>query len=172
MKIKKLTFSAVLLAFALVIFIAEAQLPPLAPIPGIKLGLANIITVSALYMLGRREAFVILMLRIILGGIFTGNAVGFVYSISGGLVSFAVVAVVSVFVEESGLWAVSVLGAIGHNVGQILAAVVITGTVQILWYLPVLIISAVITGTFTGVAAQITLRRLRKTKLPEDIKNA
>lgn len=151
-----------LLGTALIIFIIEAQLPPLAPIPGIKLGLANIITLISLYALGRKEAFIILTARILLGSIFTGNAVGFIYSIAGGLVCFAVMAAASVVINENRIWVTSVFGAIGHNIGQIGAAVFIMRTVQIAWYLPVLTVSAVITGTFTGAAAQLTLGRLKK----------
>lgn len=153
-----------LLALALIIFVIEAQLPPLAPVPGIKLGLANVITLVSLYMLGRREAFVILILRIILSSVFAGNLIGFFYSVSGGLLSFIVMSVMMIFIKENRMWVTSVLGAMGHNIGQIAAAIVIMKTPQIIWYLPVLMISAVITGVFTGVLAQTALKRLRKIK--------
>lgn len=165
MKTRKLTIMAALLGLSLIIFVLEAQLPPLAPIPGIKLGLANIVTLTAIYMLGRREAFTILALRIILSSIFSGNLIGFIYSISGGMVSFLFMCVMSAFVKEKQMWAVSVFGAIGHNIGQIAAAIFITETLQIIWYLPVLLISAVITGVFTGIASELILKRLRKTNL-------
>lgn len=155
---------AMLLALALIIFVIEAQLPPLAPVPGIKLGLANVITLVSLYMLGRREAFVILILRIILSSIFAGNLVGFFYSVSGGILSFAVMSAMMIFIKENRMWVTSAMGAIGHNIGQIAAAVIIMKTPQIIWYLPVLLISAVITGVFTGVLAQTALKRLRKIK--------
>ncbi len=153
---------SVLLALSLVIFILEAQLPPLAPIPGIKLGLANTITLMAMYMLGRREAFTILVLRIVIGSIFTGNFLGFIYSIAGGLTAFAAMSAAAVFIKENRMWVTSVFGAIGHNVGQTAAAVFVMKTVQIAWYLPVLTVSAVITGVFTGITAQLTLGRLKK----------
>lgn len=161
MKTKKLTLMAMLLALALIIFVIEAQLPPLAPIPGIKPGLANVITLVSLYMLGRKEAFLILVLRIVLSSVFAGNLVGFFYSVSGGLLSFALMSVMMIFIKEDRMWVTSVMGAIGHNIGQIAAAMVIMKTPQIAWYLPVLMISAVITGVFTGVLAQIALKRLR-----------
>ncbi len=164
MQAKKLTMMAMLLGIALMIFVIEAQLPPLAPIPGIKLGLTNVITLISLYTLGRKEAFVILILRISLSSVFTGSFVGFLYSLSGGVLSFAVMCFASLFIRENRMWAVSVMGAIGHNVGQIAAACIILKTWQIAWYLPVLVISAVITGVFTGAAAQITLKRIRKIK--------
>lgn len=172
MKTRKLTLMSILLCLALIIFAIEAQLPPIAPIPGIKLGLANVINLMALYMLGRRESFIILVLRIVLSSIFAGNFTGFMYSISGGIICFLFMSVMSLFIKENRMWVVSVFGAIGHNIGQIIIACFIMGTFQIIWYLPVLIISAVVTGFFTGLTAQITLKHLRKTdimtKLLED----
>lgn len=164
MNIKKLTLTAMLLTAALVIFIIEAQIPPIVPVPGIKLGLANTITLMTVYILGRKEAFIVLALRIILSSIFAGNFTGFMYSMAGGLLAFAFMSAAAVFLKENRMWAVSVIGAIGHNTGQIIAAVFILKTPQILWYLPILIISAVITGIFTGAAAQTSVKQLRKTK--------
>ena len=83
LKTNKITIVGVLTAISLVIFILEAQIPPLVPIPGIKLGLANIITLIAVYAVGRREAFIILMLRIIIGSIYSGNMQSFIYSLAG-----------------------------------------------------------------------------------------
>ncbi len=172
MKTRKLTLISMLLVLAIIIFTVESQLPPIAPIPGIKLGLANVINLMALYMLGRRESFTILVLRIVLSSIFAGNFTGFMYSISGGIICFLFMGVMSLFIKENRMWVVSVFGAIGHNIGQIIIACFIMGTFQIIWYLPVLIISAVVTGFFTGLTAQITLKHLRKTdimtKLLED----
>lgn len=164
MGVKKLTLMAMLLAIALIIFVVEVQLPAVAPIPGIKLGLANIITLAAIVWLGRKEAFVILVLRIILGSIFSGRMVSFLYSLSGGLLCFAAVALTIGLFEDDQLWVVSVLGAIAHNVGQIIAAVFIMSTWQIVWYLPALIISGVITGAFTGLCAQLVVKRIGKMK--------
>lgn len=165
MSTKKLTLISILLALALIIFIIEAQLPPIAPIPGIKLGLANVINLIALYMLGRKEAFAILVLRIMLGSIFTGNFASFMYSLSGGIVCFVIMNVMAIFIKENRMWVVSVFGAIGHNTGQIITAYFIMGTPSIMWYLPMLVISAVVTGVFTGTAAQVSLKRLRKTDI-------
>lgn len=176
MKTRKLTLMSILLCLALIIFAIEAQLPPIAPIPGIKLGLANVINLMALYMLGRRESFIILVLRIVLSSIFAGNFTGFMYSISGGIICFLFMSVMSLFIKENRMWVVSVFGAIGHNIGQIIIACFIMGTFQIIWYLPILMISAIITGTFTGLTAQITLKHLRKTgiisKITEDKNHA
>lgn len=155
---------ALLLALALIIFIIESYLPPLAPIPGIKLGLANIVTLIAIYLLGRKEAFVILTLRIVLASVFAGGFAGFMYSMAGGLLCFVCMSLVSFKLGEKHVWVVSALGAICHNVGQIIVACVVIGSISALWYLPFLMISAVLTGVFTGVAAQVSLMKLGKIK--------
>jgi len=157
MKTKKLTLMSMLLALALVIFIIEAALPPIAPIPGIKMGLANIITLISLKWLGKKEAFMILILRIVLGAIFTGNIMSIIYSLSGGIMCFIVMAIIIGKVKS--LWVVSVCGAISHNAAQIAAAVAVTGVVQIAMYLPVLILSGVVTGVFTGAIAATVIKR-------------
>lgn len=162
MRTKKLTLISMMLGLALIIFTVEAQIPPIAPMPGIKLGLANVINLMALYMLGRKESFTILISRIVLSSIFAGNITGFMYSLSGGIVCFMFISVMSLFFQENKMWIVSVFGAIGHNIGQIMIACFIMRTPQLIWYLPVLTISAVITGFFTGMVAQITLKQLRK----------
>ena len=164
MKVRKLTQMAMLLSLALIIFIVESFLPPLAPIPGIKLGLANIITLVAIYMLGRKEAFVILALRIVLASVYSGGIAGFMYSMAGGLCCFLVMALCSFKLGENRMWVVSIFGAIAHNMGQIAVACFVIGSAQVMWYLPVLMISAVLTGAFTGVAAQVTVRRLNKSQ--------
>ena len=147
-----------LTAFALIIFIIEAQLPPLTPIPGIKLGLVNVITLFTLAAVGRKEAFTVMVLRVILGSIFAGGFMSFIYSFAGALVCFALMAAALLFMNENMIWCVSVLGAIGHNTGQMITALAVTRTLQILWYLPVLMISAVVTGLFTGLIAQSVLK--------------
>lgn len=158
MKTKKLAVIAMLTAAALIIFVIEAQLPPLAPIPGIKLGLANVITMVTLVWFGRKEAFTVLMLRIILGSIFAGQMMSFMYSMAGGLLCFLMMSLTIKIFKINQLWVVSVLGALAHNVGQIAVAVFVTGTWQIIGYLPILTVSAVITGVFTGLAASAVIR--------------
>ena len=160
MKTKKLTFMALLLAIALTIFVVEAHIPPIVPIAGVKLVLANIVTLAALVWLGRGEAFTILILRIILGSIFAGQAVSFMYSLGGGIMCFLVMAVALRLLGREKLWVVSVFGALSHNVGQIIVAMVLAGTVGVAAYLPVLIISGVITGAATGLAAQLLTERI------------
>ena len=162
MDTKKLTALALLTAISLIIFIVEAQLPPLAPIPGIKLGLANVMTLVTLVWFGRKEAFTVLMMRIILGTVFAGQLSSFMYSLAGGILCFAVMAaLVNVFSAQQ-LWVVSIFGAMGHNIGQIATAIVATSTWQIIGYLPILMVSAVITGAFTGFSAMFSVKHMKK----------
>ena len=158
MKTKKIALLALLTAIALTIFIIEAQIPPLVPIAGVKLGLANVITLFTLVTLGRREAFTVMALRVILGSIFAGSVTSFMYSAAGALVCFAFMAIAAYLLKDDMIWFISALGAIGHNIGQIAVAVILTKTVQVVWYLPILMISAVITGTFTGLLTQQLLK--------------
>ena len=162
MKTKKLILTAILTAFALVAFVIEGAIPPLTPIYGVKLGLANIFTLFALYALGTRYAAAVLSLRIVLGSIFTGQLVSFIYSLSGGLLSFLLMILLKRFFPLKQLWVLSVLCAVTHNIGQLAAAVFMTQTFAIAYYLPVLILSGIIAGAFTGLCAQLVLMRISK----------
>lgn len=164
MKAKRLALLAALTAIALTVFAVEAQLPPLAPIPGIKLGLANIVTVWALFALGPLDALLILLGRILLGSLFAGQAVSLLYSLAGGLLCFAVCWGLRRVLTERQLWAASVFGALAHNTGQLLAAWALTRTAALWAYFPVLGVSATLTGAFTGLAAQMVYRRLKNAK--------
>ena len=144
---KRLAVLAMFTAIALTIFVAEAQIPPIVPIPGVKLGLANIVTLIAMALLGRRQAGEILLVRIVLGSVFT---------------DLIMCLTIRRFPERL-LWVVSVLAAFGHNAGQLLVAVWVTGTPSILVYAPALVAASVITGAFTGAAAMYLVRALRKT---------
>lgn len=162
---KRITTDAVLTAIALVIFIAELQIPPIVPIPGVKLGLANVITVFALYKLGRKDAFFIMLCRLLLGALFTGSPVTFAFSAAGALLCFVIMAALKAFMNEDQIWAVSVAGAVFHNIGQITAAVIILGSAAILTYFPFLLLSGIITGLFTGLCAQAAYKRLKHIKM-------
>ena len=159
---KRLAVLAMFTAIALTIFVAEAQIPPVVPIPGVKLGLANIVTLIAMALLGRRQAGEILLVRIVLGSVFTGVS-AMLFSIAGGVLAYLVMCLTIRRLPERLLWVVSVLAAFGHNAGQLLVAVWVTGTPSILVYAPALVAASVITGAFTGVAAMYLVRALRKT---------
>lgn len=162
MKPQKLTYMALLTAVALIIFVIEAQIPAPVPIPGVKLGLANIITVYAMFVLAPKEVLMILLCRILLGAVFAGQMTTLMYSLSGGILCFAVMLAAKRFLSLDQIWVCSVLGAIAHNIGQLICAILVVNTIGLIVYLPALLISAVIAGTFTGFAAQYLLKRMGK----------
>ena len=159
MKTRKITLMALLTAIALTIFMIEAQIPALVPIPGIKLGLANIVTVFAVFALGSKEAAMILFARIFLGAIFAGNFSTILYSGAGGLLAILVTIGLRRILTVKQLWVAGALGAIAHSLGQMATAVAVTATLGLLAYLPVMIICSIITGVFTGLCAQLLLNR-------------
>lgn len=159
---KQLTTMALLTAIALAIHVAEAQIPPLVAIPGVKLGLANIITVYAAFSIGGGAAAMILIARILLGSMFGGGVVSLLYSLAGGVLCLLVTLLLRRMLTWKQIWVAGLMGAIVHNIGQILVAILVTGTPAIVSYLPVLMISGVITGTFTGFAAQFVVNRMGK----------
>lgn len=153
MSTKKLTTMSILTGLALIIFIVEAQIPSVTAIPGIKLGLANIITLIALVFLGRKQAGIILAARIILGSIFAGSFSTILFSGAGGLLCYIVMSLSIYRLPRKQLWVISILGAAAHNTGQLLTAVLILRSPALFAYAPVLLISAIISGTFTGLCA-------------------
>ncbi len=157
---QRLTRLALLTALALIIFIVEAQIPPLTAIPGVKLGLANIITLMTLYEFGPKDALMVLLVRIFLGSVFSGQMLMLLFSLAGGLLCYAVCALLYRHVPLKRLWLLSMIGAVCHNIGQILAAILVLGTVDVLWYLPVLVLSGLVSGCFTGLVASALLARL------------
>lgn len=159
MKTQKLTTMALLTAIALTIFIIEAQIPALIPIPGVKLGLSNIVTVYAVWAIGSKEGAMILFARILLGAVFSGNFGTIFYSAAGGLLAILATIGLKFVLKENQLWVAGCLGAIAHSIGQMIVAVWITGTPTLLIYLPVLVVCSVITGLFTGLCAQLLMKR-------------
>ena len=158
MKTKRLTLTAMLTGIALIVFIVESQIPLPIAVPGIKLGLANAVTLFALAVLGGREAFAVLCLRLTIGSIFAGGINTLVYSAAGGLLSFAVMYVLLKLLKQELLWAVSAFGAAAHNIGQLAAAWVMTGSAAVFAYLPVLILAGIASGIFTGLCAYYVVK--------------
>ena len=159
MKTKKLTYMALLTAIALTIFVVEAQIPALVPIPGIKMGLANIVTVFVVFAIGSKEAAAVLFARIFLGAVFAGNFSTIFYSAAGGGCAIAVTVLLKKILTKKQLWVAGALGAIAHSVGQMAMAITITATPGLIAYLPVMIVVSIITGTFTGLCAQFLVNR-------------
>lgn len=164
MKASKLIELSLLATIALTIFVIELRIPNLIPIPGIKLGLANIVTIYAVYRYGAKEALMLLLTRIILGAFFSGQIMSLVYSLAGGMLCLVGMLLLRRIILKKHIWICSILGAILHNIGQIMIAILITETLGIIAYLPILIVSACIAGTFTGLCAQLIINRDWKRK--------
>lgn len=160
MKTRKLTKLGLLTCLALIIFIIELRLPDLVPIPGVKLGLANIVTVYCIYTFTPAETAMMLFSRILLGALFSGNLMALWYSIAGGMLCFAGMTLLRRFADEKNMWFWSVAGAVLHNIGQITVAMIVLKSTTVLGYLPFLLISGCIAGLFTGICAQLVTKRL------------
>ena len=160
MNAKKVTQLALLSAVALIIFIVELRIPNLVPIPGVKLGLANIVTVYAVYRYRPVEVFLIVLVRIVLGSMFSGTALSFLYSLGGAVCCLCGMLLLKRVISLSCLWLSSPCGAVFHNIGQIVVAMLVMRTSAVLVYLPTLMISGIVAGLFTGVCGQILVRRI------------
>ena len=162
MKTRKLVLLALLTAIALTIFMLEAQLPAPVPLPGVKLGLANIVTVFTVFLLGPREGAAVLFVRIFLGAVFAGNFSTILYSVGGGGLAILVTIGLRRVLHNNQLWAAGCAGAVAHSIGQMAVAVAVSGTPGLLVYLPVMIVISIVTGLFTGLCAQFLLNRGEK----------
>ena len=158
---KKLTTLSLLSAIALALYAVESALPPIVPIPGIKLGLANIITVYAAYRFSAKDVLLIAVTRVFLGSLFGGNFSVIIYSLSGALACLAGMLLLRKIIPLEYVWLCSIIGAILHNTGQMAAAIFITRTPAVLAYYPPLIISGSIAGLFTGLCAMFILKRVK-----------
>ena len=158
-KSKPLTLSAILVALALGLSYLERLFPLqlLIPLPGVKLGLANIVTMMALYFLGAKPAFSILVVRCLLGSLFAGSISGLFMSLGGGLCAFAVMALAKRLPCFS-VYGVSVLGAAAHNTGQVLAAVALLYSSHTFAYLPFLLFVSIVSGLLTGAVSAAGFR--------------
>ena len=154
-KAKRIAELGVLTALALIMFFVELQIPNPFPIPGIKLGLANIVTVYAVYRYKAWEAAAVAAVRITLGSVFAGNVSALLYSAAGSALCIFGMVILKRYIDEKHLWLASVFGAVLHNTGQILAACLLLQTPQIFAYYPFLIVSGCLAGGFTGLCAQL-----------------
>ena len=160
--LQRLTRGALLTAIALTIFMVEAQIPVPIPIPGVKLGLANIVTIYAVYVLGPADALMILLSRIFLGAVFSGQMMTLMYSLGGGLCCFAAMLVLRLILDKNHIWLASPVSAIFHNLGQLAVAAAVMKTWAVLAYLPYLVLAGVCAGVFTGLSAQFLIRRMER----------
>ena len=163
MKTKKVAFLGLTIALSMILSFVESQIPPLVAVPGVKAGLANIVMVFMLYRVSVKETAIVSLIRVILVSLLFGSVMSLAYSLVGAALSLVGMALI----KKTGLFspiAVSVVGGILHNIGQIAVACFVTETAQIVYYLPVLLISGTIAGVIIGIAAGIVVKRTEKVK--------
>ncbi len=163
--IRRLTRLALLTALALAIHLLEGQIPNPLPIPGAKLGLANVVTLYAIFAVGPVDALWVLLSRILLGSLFSGRATTLFYSLAGGLLCYLITCLLHKFIPHRQLWVAGMLGGICHNIGQLAVAIAITRTPALVVYLPWLLLCGMGTGLFTGLCVRLLLE-----KLPDKLK--
>lgn len=159
----KLTIAALMAALALIFSYIEVLIPFSFGIPGIKLGIANLVIIVALYCLGTRYALLINIIRILIGGLLFSGIFGMFYSMAGALLSMLVM----VLVKKCGLFSVtgvSMAGGVAHNLGQLLVAAFLVSNLKIFVYFPVLVISGVVSGAVIGILAYLVIKKLPAAK--------
>ena len=147
-------------ALAMIFGYVEVLIPFSVGIPGVKLGIANIVVVTGLYVLRTQEIFLISLVRILLTGLLFGNGMTLLYSLAGGLLSFLIMYISKKFRLFS-MVGVSVSGGVFHNMGQLLAAMTVLGSGKIIYYFPVLIVAGIVTGTLIGVLSERIVKAVR-----------
>lgn len=160
----KVAYFGVFIALALIFSYVESLIPFQIGIPGVKLGLANLITVTALYKMGTKEAAILSVLRIVLSGFLFANLFSILYSMAGGLLSLLVMSVMKKRGSFS-VFGVSMAGGVAHNIGQIIIAMLVVETFSVVYYVPVLMIAGLATGFVIGLLAQEMLKRLARLEL-------
>jgi heptaprenyl diphosphate synthase len=164
MKSNKLAYLGIFTSLALILSFVESQIPPLMAIPGVKLGIPNIAILFILYKVGWKEAALVNLVRVFIVGLLFGSLVSIMYSFAGAFLSLFGM----ILLKKSNWFScvtVSVIGGILHNVGQIIMACLVTVTSELMYYLPVLIISGTVAGILIGIVAGILLKRMEKFKI-------
>ena len=163
-RVQQIAISGLLTSLMLVLGLVERQFPLTAAVPGIKLGLANSVLLYALYMMGVRQSVVLMLLKALMSWLIYTNLNAMFYSLGGGVLSLLAMVLLQ-RVNGVSIVGVSALGAVFFNIGQILVAVLMLNTPQLLvTYLPVLMVSGVVTGILTGIVAQMVMKHLRQLK--------
>lgn len=165
MKTRRMTFLGLMVGYSLVLYIIESLIPnPLVALfPGAKLGLSNIITLISLIVLGARDTLIILTIRVILSSIFAGPLSYLLFSIGGAYISLVSMYLVS-RIKGFSIIGVSIAGAIGHNIGQLLIASMIVENINMVGYLPFMLIASLVTGMFVGMVANYAVPKLNNFK--------
>jgi len=165
-KTKKLVLLSLFVAGAIVLSIIESMFPVPVAVYGVKLGLANIITIVLLYFFGVKEAVIVVFVRVLLSSMYGGGFVVFLFSVTGGILSAVVMWILmKVLADRVSLVSISIVGSIVHNAGQLIVAGFVLNDFAVMAYLPVLMVSGVIMGVFTGFIGSFLIGSLKKTKL-------
>ena len=161
-KAKNVAFYGIMIALAFILSYLESFIPinAIIPIPGVKLGFANIVVLFSLYTLKLRDAVIIAIIRVFLSGLLFGNPMTIAYSLCGCALSLTVMYLTKK--TKLSIIGISMLGGIFHNIGQLIMAVILTHTSRIAYYLPVLLISGMVTGLLMGVCAKMVIERINK----------
>ena len=163
MKTKKVAMLGLCIALSMVLSFIESQIPPLVAVPGVKVGLPNLVMVFMLYKIGWKETAIVSLIRVVLVSMIFGSVVSMAYGLVGATLSLTGM----ILLKKTKLFstiAVSVVGGVLHNVGQIAVACVVMGTAQVAYYLPVLLISGTIAGVVIGFVAGLLVKKLDKLK--------
>lgn len=161
---RKVAFYGIFAALAVLMGYVEAMVPSPVPIPGVKLGLANVIVLIALYFMGTGSAIGVNVIRVIISALLFNGFSGFLFSIAGAALSMLVMYLAKK-VRSSSVIGVSVLGGVAHNIGQIAVAAVVLQTPGLMYYLPTLLISGIVTGIVIGIVAKYCLSHIEKSGL-------
>ncbi|MBQ8789625.1 MAG: Gx transporter family protein [Oscillospiraceae bacterium] len=164
MKTKKVAMLGLTIALAMIMSYIEALVPLSFAVPGIKMGLANIVIIFVLYKIGTKEAILVSIIRVILVSLLFSNVMAMAYSIAGAVLSLSVMWFLKK-TDKFSFVGVSIAGGIMHNVGQIIMAVILLGTEQIALYLPVLIITGTATGVVIGIVSGLVINRFKNIRL-------
>ena len=163
-RLRRMTTLSLLFALAMIFSFVESRLPTFIPIPGVKLGLCNVVIIFTLLKLGAPAAIAVSLLRVLLSSILFGNAAAFFYSLAGAILSLAVM-ILLLRLHLFSAVGISVLGGVMHNIGQLLMAWILLGTAGVMYYLPVLLISGVIAGALIGLLSAYLAKRAENLKL-------
>lgn len=161
---KKLAIYALMVALAMIFSYIEVLIPIPYLVPGMKIGLANIVTMIALYKMGALDAAVVSVMRILLSALLFGNVFSLAYSLAGGLISLAIMILLKK-TDRFSMVGVSLAGGVCHNIAQIGVAAILLETGELIYYLPVLLITGTITGILIGVLGGLILKKLERVQL-------
>lgn len=150
---RKIAYSSILVALALILSYVEVLIPINFGIPGVKLGMANLVIVIGLYFLNTSQVFIILIVRIVLVSFLFGNMSAMLYSLAGGIVSFVIMILIRK-IKGFSIVGVSIAGGVAHNIGQLIVASLVVENLKLIYYLPVLMIAGTLTGMLIGIIAQ------------------